>query len=405
MNAAIVAIIQTLIIFFLPFLLMKISRKIKLNKILGDIFICYGIGILLGNTKQFWLLSWLEPKLAEEIVTAISNTSQVIAYASVLLAIPLLLMLCNVKEWSKYTGKTMLAFVLGIISTLIASISIGYFFKDIVANIAATSGMMAGVYIGGTPNMIAVSKGVGASDQLFLLLSATDALCSGLYLFFLFSVGKFFFGLLLPNFKIKQKEEELALEETKTTYLPFPPKKWQRSTIQPLIIATLLGLGAIAFSAACAMAIPAINGELNQTILMLTLTTVGIALSFFPAIRNLKGVYNYAQYLLLIFGLAIGYLADFASMMSMGGNYLALNAVLLLCIIALHYLLAIIFKIDTDSFIISSTAALMGPPFIPQVASAIKNQELLPVGIALSILGLGLGNYAGIFVAWIVGMF
>ena len=46
----------------------------------------------------------------------------------------------------------------------------------------------------------------------------------------------------------------------------------------------------------------------------------------------------------------------------------------------------------------------MGPPFVVQMASSIKNQELLPVAISLSILGLALGNYIGIFVAWILGL-
>jgi len=73
-------------------------------------------------------------------------------------------------------------------------------------------------------------------------------------------------------------------------------------------------------------------------------------------------------------------------------------------IVGLHYLLAILFRIDSDSFILSSTAATMGPPFVVQMASSIKNQELLPVAISLSILGLGLGNYIGIFVAWVLGL-
>ncbi len=405
MSGTIAVIIQVLLFLFLPYWLMKISRKFKVDKIFSDILICYGLGILLGNTKQFWLLSWLSPEMAENIVSATANASHIAAYASVLLAIPLLLMLCNITEWLKYTGKITIVFLLGIISSIVVSITAGYFYNDSLAHIATSSGMLAGVYIGGTPNMLAVSKAVGADDQLFLLLNATDTLCSGIYFLFLLSLGKTLFGLLLPKFKSKLTKEKIDVENLQMVQLPFPPTEWKWSNIKPLIIATLLGIGAVLLSAIFAMAFPNINGELNQTILMLTLSTIGIALSFLPVVRNLKGVYNYAQYLLLIFGLAAGYMADFGNLISMGGEYLAFNAVVFIGIIGFHYLLSILFRIDTDSFIVGSTATVMGPPFIPQIASAIKNQELLPVGIALSILGLAIGNYAGIFVAWIVGLF
>ena len=39
--------------------------------------------------------------------------------------------------------------------------------------------------------------------------------------------------------------------------------------------------------------------------------------------------------------------------------------------ILLHYLMAILFKVDRDTLIITSTAAIFGPPFIAPVAQAI----------------------------------
>ncbi|NRB53108.1 MAG: DUF819 family protein [Saprospiraceae bacterium] len=371
---------------------------------MSDIVLCYGIGMLLGNTKSLWLWSWLPGESAEALAGTIATTSQITAFASVLLAIPLLLMLCDVTEWLQYTGKITKAFLLGVLAVVGVTITMGYIYQGSLEQVETTAGMMAGVYVGGTPNMVAISKALAADDQLFLLLNATDALCSGLYFLFLLSLGKPILGRLLPNFQAKQTTKQLSEGSSQLAYLPFPPKQWQWTRIRPLLFATLLGLGAVIIAAGLASLFPDSKGEPNQTILMLTLTTLGIGLSFIPSIRQLKGVFNYAQYLLLTFGLAAGFLADFTELISMGSSYLAFNALVLVGIVGIHYLLAVLFRIDSDSFILSSTAATMGPPFVVQMASSIKNQELLPVAISLSILGLALGNYIGIFVAWILGL-
>lgn len=404
MGVTIAIIIQILLFLLLPIWLMKLSRKLKINRFLSDIVLCYGVGMLLGNTKSLWLWSWLSNESGEALASTLATTSQITAFTTVLLAIPLLLMLCNVTEWLQYTGKITKAFLLGVLAVMVVTITMGYVYQGSLDQVETTAGMMAGVYIGGTPNMVAISKALAADDQLFLLLNATDALCSGLYFLFLLSLGKPILGRLLPHFRSKQTSAQLIRESSQVAYLPFPPTRWQWTSIRPLLIATLLGLGAVAIAAGLASLFPDSKGEPNQTILMLTLTTLGIGLSFISSIRQLKGVFSYAQYLLLIFGLAAGFLADFTELISMGSSYLAFNALVLTGIVGLHYLLAILFRIDSDSFILSSTAATMGPPFVVQMASSIKNQELLPVAISLSILGLGLGNYIGIFVAWVLGM-
>lgn len=103
--------------------------------------------------------------------------------------------------------------------------------------------------------------------------------------------------------------------------------------------------------------------------------------------------------------MAAGFLTDFTKLADVGGQYLLYNACTIICIVTVHLLLVGLVRGDTDSFMISSTSTVMGPPFVAQISSAIKNKELMPAGIAFSLLGLGLANYAGILVAWVVGKF
>ena len=59
-----------------------------------------------------------------------------------------------------------------------------------------------------------------------------------------------------------------------------------------------------------------------------------------------------------------------------------------------------IFKIDADTFIITSTAFICSPPFVPVVAGALKNREVIFSGLTVGIIGYAIGNYFGVLIAW-----
>jgi len=65
----------------------------------------------------------------------------------------------------------------------------------------------------------------------------------------------------------------------------------------------------------------------------------------------------------------------------------------------LHALLCRVFRIDVDTFLITSVAALMSPAFVPMVARSLRNPGILMSGMATGILGFAIGNYLGISVA------
>jgi uncharacterized membrane protein len=56
--------------------------------------------------------------------------------------------------------------------------------------------------------------------------------------------------------------------------------------------------------------------------------------------------------------------------------------------------------IDVDSTLVSSTAAIFGPAFIPPVTAALKNKALLGPGLTLGLAGFAVGTYLGLFTAW-----
>jgi uncharacterized membrane protein len=117
-------------------------------------------------------------------------------------------------------------------------------------------------------------------------------------------------------------------------------------------------------------------------------------------VRSLVGAYELGEYLLLIFCVAMGSLAD-ARMLSGGSVTLFLFVWLVMGLaIVLHTALSAVLRIDADSTLICSTATIYGPAQIGPVAAALKNRALVGPGLTLGLAGLALGNYLGLLTAW-----
>jgi uncharacterized membrane protein len=122
-------------------------------------------------------------------------------------------------------------------------------------------------------------------------------------------------------------------------------------------------------------------------------------MSFIKTVRRIEGSYETANYLLLVFSLSIGMLADIDSLIGRSSVLFFYCAGVMFGSIAIHFLLAALFRIDRDTAIITSTAAIYGPAFVGPVANAIRNKKVIVSGITMGLLGYAVGNYLGIGLA------
>ncbi|MFT5646155.1 MAG: putative membrane protein [Aureispira sp.] len=402
-------ILLVLFFIFAPYYLRKLGDKLQLTTILSDVVICFIVGIILGNTQQWWMPNLDHQKAAFSMAKTATSIS-------VLFAIPMLLMISNIKSSVRYAPKFLLSFVLCMAAVLLSTLLCIYLFPDLPL-LAQTAGCMIGVYVGGTPNMVAISYALNAPSELFVILNSTDLFCSGILFIFLTSIAKRFYGFFLPaTVSVETDAQQSPPLEDTLDAVPISSKETVDETkspsnlfieeqMFPILKALALAILCILFSVGLAFIFSGADGNLNEMLLMTVLSTTSILFSFSPKIRSLKGVYEFAQYLLLIFALAVGFMANFSALAAAAPTYLAFNAILVISLLVLHLIFAMIFKIDTDTFIITATACIFGPPFIGQVCSAIKNKEMLAPGMALGVLGLIIGTYLGIFVAGAIGLY
>ena len=96
----------------------------------------------------------------------------------------------------------------------------------------------------------------------------------------------------------------------------------------------------------------------------------------------------------------MGSLTDISMITNLNIDLFFYVGMLLTGSILLHACFCKLLKIDTDTFIITSSAAILSVPFIPAVAGALKNRAIIIPGFAAAILGYIVGNYLGIMMAY-----
>lgn len=363
-------VVQIIVLIAVPFLLLWLQGKLKWFK---AIVMAYVLGVAIGN---------LFPNVFD------SGIVQELTGISIILAIPLMLFPTSISSLLNQPKTLLLSYGLSVIATTL-SVFFGYWmFKDSLQNIEVISGMVEGVYTGGTVNLNAIGYAFQVDKELVILMNGFDWSLSGIYLLLIFTVLPKVMGWVLPS---KPQYESAQLENPEQGFTDLMTKEKTISIAKGVAISILL-LGAMAgFS-------KLVFGEMKELVLIFGVTGLALILSGFKRVRNLKGNMVSADYLMLLFGFTLGLQANVSELLSdrseLFNYFLVTYSVMLL----IHLMLAKLFKIDVQSFLISSTAAVFGPPFIGPVAEALNNRSLIPAGIIIALLGNAIGTYLGILI-------
>jgi uncharacterized membrane protein len=276
---------------------------------------------------------------------------------------------------------------------------LGFFlFKNDIPDIWKVSGMLVGVYSGGTPNLASIQAALDVDPSIFILTHTYDMLLSALCLLFFISIGKFVFNLVLPKFQFHSGTEldEAAIKEVKEldNFKPLIEPKNFKS------IALVTGLAIIIFAIGGSLSF-LVPDSMAMAVVILSITTLAVLASLVPAINRIKVSYQLGMYLIIIFSLVVASMGNLTYMFNIDFIHLFLYVALTVFgSVVIHVLLSIPFHIDSDTVIISSTALIFSPPFVPVVAGALKNKEIILSGIAIGVIGYVIGNYLGIFTGY-----
>lgn len=372
----------------IPAIVLRLCQRFSLLGKIGPVLLLYGLGIIIGNIG-------LMPEQMPAVQELLSN-------AMVPLAIPLMLFGCTFNM--KGARSQILALVTGMISVA-AAVVIGYLiFGRGLPEGAKIGGMLTGVYTGGTINLAALKTMLGVDDETYLLINSYDILVSFLYLSFLLAIGIKLFRSFLPNtlgeFTAKD-EKTIKAEMEKENRKPY---RSLFTRVGAAYLAKLLGLTIliVGISAGVALALPS---SMFMTVFILMLTTLGIGCSFIKKIHNMKYSYDFGMYFIYIFCIVVASMADLSKLDFAGG--IGLLGYLLVAVfgsLLLQIIFAKIFKIDSDMMVIASVTYINSPPFVPMMAAAMKNKDVLIPGLTIGVIGYAAGNYLGFLMSQLLGL-
>ncbi len=382
--------VAILILFYLivPALIIHFAGKYLLLNKAGTVLIAYVVGLIAGNLG-------LIPH--GESVAAAQNQLMTVTMA---LALPLLLMSLNLSNWRNLAKKTFMALITGVVSVLVVVFIAHLIFRHFIPDEWKVSGMLVGVYTGGTPNLGSIRNALNVAPDTYIFTHSSDLVISAVYLLFLMTIGKKIFAKLLPysyfyGGHFGEKEVVFANFED---YSDF----FKRHNLLP----TLRALGISVLISAIGGLVAAISpGELSDAAAILVITTLGIAVSFIPALRRGPKNFEMGMYFIVVFSLVVSSLADFSRFTDEALPIFFNVAFVIVFSLILHTTLARIFKIDSHTVIITSTALICSPPFVPLIAGSLNNRKIIVSGLTVGLIGYAIGNYLGTAMAYFLRFF
>ena len=377
-------ILLALVFVLAPAGVMWVCRKVNWLGKIGPVLILYILGVIIGNLVHV-------PHQAE--------LQDILSSAAVPLAIPLMLFTCTFRR--SETRSQLLALITGLVAVISAVVA-GYFiFGKNITDAPKIGGMLTGVYTGGTINLAALKTMLGVPEETFILMNSYDMLISFLFLTFLLTFGIRWFRKILPNETREIAGTSPAMTEGIETanYRRLFTKAGLKDAGFLLLIDILI----IGISAGLAV----LSGDgWFMTVLILMLTTLGIAASFWKPVKKRRGGYEIGMYLIYIFSIVVATMADLTALDFKGGAALLgyLTFVIFGSLI-LQVILARIFRIDADTMMISSVTYICSPPFVPMMATAMKNPRIIAAGLAIGVVGYAAGNYLGFLIERLLSLF
>ena len=375
-----------------PLLIIEGFKRWKWVQTLGTVVLAYAVGIIASLCGVF---HFQDP----EVAVSFSKMQSMMMNVAVPLAIPLMLFNCDFKLWTKALPKTAWALVGGILAVLVSVVS-GYFiFRNHIPEPAKVSGMMTGIYTGGTMNFNALGASLGVDKSVMAIVLAFEMVITTPYIFFLLGGGYKIFRKLLPFKDITHKgrtdEENIETADVENYHGMLEKKNFW---------GMLKGLGlSVVFLAIGAGLALLITGTLNELVVILTITTLAIIASFFKKVRELPKTFELGMFFILVFSVIVASMFDINSVN--GGSLYIGGFVLWIMFMSmvLHLIFCRIAKVSGDLFCVSQVGLLCSPPFVPPIVGAMKNKKVLISGIVVGLVGYAAGTYLGALLAWILG--
>lgn len=291
----------------------------------------------------------------------------------------LMLLQVDLRHFFKLGKSLLISYVLAVSSIAFGFIAVAFLF-NFNPETSSAFGALAGSWMGGTANMIAVGTALEVSESAFAYALVVDSVNYTLWVMLLLFLVPF---ASVFN-KFTKSDENLAyLGDIGCACNMGAPRYW-------LLIAFALLVSFVA-------QIIAENFQfLNKTTTVVLLASLFGVLGSFTKLKEINGSSEVATTMLYIIIALIGSKAVIESFSGLGVYVLA-GFVILLIHAIIMVVGAKIFKLDLFSIAVASLSNIGGVASAP-ILAATYNKSLVSVGVLMAIMGYIIGTFGGLLV-------
>ncbi|MBL1242891.1 MAG: DUF819 family protein [Sulfurimonas sp.] len=298
----------------------------------------------------------------------------------------LMLLQVDLRHFLKLGKSLLIAYVLAILSIAFGFIAVALLF-NFSSSMSGAFGALAGSWLGGTANMIAVGSALDVSEDAFAYALVVDSVNYTLWvmlLLFLVPFSQYF------N-KFTSSSENFAYLGDIACSCNLGTKRYWLLILLALSVSFLTQCLAIKFQI------------INSTTTMVILASLFGILGSFTRLKDLNGASELSTSMLYLLIALIGSHAVIESFSGLGLYVLAGGCILLIHA-SIMILGAKLFKLDLFSIAVASLANIGGVASAPILAAA-YNKSLVSVGVLMAIMGYIIGTFGGLLVGNIlIGM-
>ncbi len=357
------------------FHLLESKSKLKVFKYVPAVVMIYAFSMLLASFGVF--------DTNKELHVIYKTTK------SNLLPAMLFLMLLQVdfRHFFRLGKSLIIAYLLAVVSITCGFIIVAFLF-DFTPDMSAAFGALAGSWMGGTANMIAVGSALGVSEEAFAYALVVDSVNYTIWVMLLLFLVPF---AHLFN-KFTKSDENMAYLSEIGCACNMGAKKYWLFIILSIFVALFVN----------AVSLTSLQ-ILNQTTTAVLLATLLGVLGSFTKLKTINGSSEVATTMLYVLIALIGSQAVIENFSGVGVYVLA-GFVILLTHATLMVVGAKLFKLDLFSIAVASLANIGGVASAPILAAA-YNKSLVSIGVLMAIMGYLIGTFGGLLVGNIlIGM-
>ena len=320
------------------------------------------------------------------------------------LAIPLLLIKCNIKKILKESGKILIIFLIGSFATAAGSLIAFFLLKNHISELEGIAAMITGTYIGGTVNFAALSNAFNVSEKMVSSATVADNLLMALYFFVLISISSSKFFRKYYKHPYIDKVENIKLENVISEY--WKPKE---TSLKDIAISVSFAFITVAVSNSLSSYLSSfipktnfilymINGLLGNKYLIITSISIICAASFPNIFSKLGAAQEIGTFLIYLFFFVIGVPASLNEIIKNSPLLLVFCSIVVFMNMIISFIFGKIFKFNLEEIILASNANIGGPTTALAMAISKGWIDLAGPIIFVGTLGYVIGTYFGVFI-------